>query len=474
MMPSSSSQDSYDLVVIGSGPGGYRAALKAAQLGLKVVVIDKREKPGGTCLHVGCIPSKSLLHSSLQYWKMKHHVGNHGILFEHVRLDLVTLMERKLKVIEDLTKGIESLFSKDRVQFIHGNAQISGPHHVVVTTPFHEKQSLRTRFILIATGSEEIRLNEVPIDEQNIFSSTGALNLKRVPRHLVVIGGGFIGLELGSLWARLGSAVTLVDLSRTLLPDTDQEVATLLQRELTEQGLVFRLGRKVTQVKKQQTNQVVHLNAAEENGRKTPELISCDAILVAVGRRPHTQGLGLASIGITVNEDGTIPTNSTWQTRSPNIYAIGDVIQGPKLAHKAELEGIAAIEHMVKQNTLVNYETIPHVLYTYPEVASVGSTEEILKEENIPYKAGRCTFSANGQAKATGERKGFVKVLSHQETDEILGVHMIGSAASSLISEAVLAMEFTASAEDVARTCHAHPTYSEVFREAASAAMNQK
>lgn len=460
-------QDSYDLVVIGAGPGGYTAALHAASLGMKVVVVDKEGRPGGTCLQRGCIPSKALLHSSWHYWKMKNHLDSHGIFFEHVRLDLSILMDRKEKVVEDLTKGIETLFASKRVQLIHGHAQIAGANHVVVNTLLREKISLRTRFILIATGSEEMHLPSVPLDEKRIVSSTGALSLKSVPKHLVIIGGGYIGLELGSVWSRLGAAVTVIDLSDRLIPSMDREITTALQRELTQQGLVFRLGRKVTQVVSHGKNKVVYVIPTESDSREAPDLINCDYVLVAVGRRPHTTHLGLSTIGITLNEDGTIPTNAHWQTPAPNVYAIGDVIRGPRLAHKAELEGIAAVERMAVQNSFVNYGTIPNVVYTHPEVASVGATEEALQKEEIAYNVGRSSFNANGRACATGETAGLVKVLAHEETDEVLGVHIMGVEASSLIAEAVLAMEFNASAEDIARSCHAHPTYSEVLKAAA-------
>lgn len=457
--------EQFDLVVIGAGPGGYVAAIKAAQLGLKVACIDKRSVAGGTCLNVGCIPSKALLTSSHKYWEAREHFGNHGITAD-VKIDIKKMQLRKENVVTELTKGIGFLFKKYGVTFINGTASIKSPNQVQV----QEGQLLETKNILIATGSISSSLPNIEIDEKQVVSSTGALEFDKAPKHLVVIGGGVIGLELGSVWARLGSAVTVVEYLDKIVPSMDSEVTTAFQKALANQGMVFRLGRKVVNIVKQPKELALHVIPAQADPTEVPEIITCDKVLVAVGRRPYTQGLGLENIGVQLDKRDFITVDSHFQTTVPNIYAIGDVIPGPMLAHKAEEEGVAVAEFLAGQAGHVNYTTIPSVIYTQPEVASVGITEEQAKDQGLNYRVGKFPFMANSRAKAVGDTAGFVKVIADAQTDKVLGVHIIGEHAGDMIAEAVLAMEYCASSEDIARTCHAHPTHAEALKEAAMAA----
>lgn len=460
-----------DLLVIGAGPGGYVAAIRAAQLGMKVLVVDKRRFPGGTCLNVGCIPSKALLHSSKKYWDAKNHFENHGIDVDRIRLNLKKMLGRKDNVVDELTRGIGFLFLKNGVGFLHGTAHIKAGQKVQVTTPSGEQTIWKARHILVATGSEPFVPKGLEIDEERIVTSTGALKLTQVPKHLVVMGAGYIGLELGSVWARLGARVTVVEYLDRPLPTLDQELASALCTSLANQGFAFRLGHKVAKVIKRDKEVVLHLHPSRMAWAKEPEIMTCDVVLVSMGRRPHTEGLGLMNVGIAVDDRGFIPVKRpSYETTCPGIYAIGDVTPGPMLAHRAEEEGIAVVKRIAGQAGHVNYETIPAVVYTSPEVATVGKTEGELRREGITYRAGKFPFAANSRARITGETGGFVKVLREEQTGRILGVHIIGEEAGTMIAEAALAMEMRASAEDLARTCHAHPTHPEVLKEAAMAA----
>ncbi len=457
-------QNKVDLIVIGAGPGGYVAAIRAAQLGMSVLCVDKRKTLGGTCLNVGCIPSKTLLYSSHKYEVTEHHLAEHGIKVGKVSLDLDQMMDRKNKVVDQLTKGIDFLFKKNKVSHLFGTARLLSPEEVSVKTEKGE-ESWHARHILIATGSESLSLPGVIIDEKKIVSSTGALNLIKVPKNLIVVGGGYIGLEMGSIWRRLGSQVTVVEFMDRLVPQMDQELASALHKSLTKQGITFKLSSKVKSVTEKKDKLLVDV----ESSSGKPETHDADVVLIATGRKPFTEGLGLKKMGIAVNEKGFIVVNERYETSISGIYAIGDVIPGPMLAHKAEEEGIAAVEAMAGLYSHVNYEAIPSVIYTSPEVASVGKTEEELKAAERAYKVGKFPFLANSRAKAIGETEGFVKILADSLSDQVLGVHIIGPDAGTLIAEAALAMEFSASSEDIARTCHAHPTLNEAVKEAALA-----
>ena len=454
--------DSFDLVVIGGGPGGYNCAIRAGQLGLSVACVEKRATLGGTCLNVGCIPSKALLHASELFAEASNGMAKFGIVADKVKLDLPQMMAHKDDTVHALTQGIEYLFKKNKVTHIFGTGRISGPNSVEVGSESGPR-TLSAKNIVIATGSEVMPLPGVDIDEERIVSSTGALALPKVPKHMVVVGGGVIGLELGSVWKRLGAEVTVVEFLDGILPGMDGEVRKTFQRILKKQGFQFKLSHKVTGVEKLKSDLKVTIEPAAGGDA---EVIKCDTVLVCIGRRPYTEGLGLETVGIEVDNRGFISTDH-WQTKVPGIYAIGDVTHGPMLAHKAEDEGGAVAEVIAGQAGHVNYDVIPGVVYTFPEVASVGKTEEELKEAGIPFKAGKFPFTANSRAKANGTTDGFVKILAHSETDRVLGVHMIGAGAGELIAEAGLAMEFGATAEDIARTCHAHPTQSEAVRQAA-------
>jgi len=460
------SDQSFDVVVIGAGPGGYVAAIRAAQLGLKTAVVEKWETLGGTCLNVGCIPSKALLVSSEKFEEARHGLAVHGVKVGSVELDLPTLMAHKAKVVKDNTAGIEFLFKKNKISWLKGLGTIIAPGTVQVTAKDGAKTTVAAKNIIIATGSEVTPLPGVTIDEKTIVSSTGALALEAVPQHMVVVGGGVIGLELGSVWSRLGAKVTVVEFLDRILPGMDGELTKNTQRILAKQGLTFKLSTKVTSAVKSELGVTLTLEPAAGGAAET---VSADVVLVAIGRRPYTAGLGLESVGIETDNRGRIKVDPHFQTKVPGIYAIGDVIEGPMLAHKAEDEGVVAAEIIAGQSGHINYDAIPGIIYTWPEVASVGKTEEQLKEAGVAYKAGKFPFSANGRARAMNCTDGFVKVLADAKTDRVLGVHILGPDAGHLIAEIGLAMEFGASAEDIARTCHAHPTLSEAVKEAALA-----
>jgi dihydrolipoamide dehydrogenase len=455
-------ETAYDLVVIGGGPGGYVAAIRAAQLGMKVACVEKRGKLGGTCLNVGCIPSKALLHSSELFEEAKHG-AKHGIV-GNIGLDLKAMLARKDEVVESLTKGIEGLFKKNKVDYIIGAGMIAAPGKVGVTTPDKKSLLLNATRILIATGSETTPLPGVTVDEQRVVSSTGALSLPEVPKKLAVIGAGVIGLELGSVWRRLGAEVTVIEFLDRITPGLDVEVSRQFQKILEKQGIAFRLSTRVTGVKASEKGAVI---TAEPVAGGKPEEISVDYVLVAIGRRPYVQGLGLREVGVAVDEKGRVKVNGHFETGVPGIYAIGDVIAGPMLAHKAEEDGIAAVEIMAGQKGHVNYSLVPGVIYTMPEVATIGKTEEQLKAEKADYKVGKFPFLANSRARTMGMADGFVKILADSKTDEVYGVHIIGAQAGTIIAEAAIAMEFRASSEDIARTCHSHPDLNEAVKEAA-------
>lgn len=456
--------EQFDLVVIGAGPGGYVAAIKAAQLGMKVACVDKRPVAGGTCLNVGCIPSKALLTSSHKYWEAREHFDNHGMTAD-IKIDVAKMQLRKENIVTELTKGIGFLFKKNGVTFISGAASIKSANQVHI----EGGEILGTRNILIATGSEPSTLPNVEIDEKDVVSSTGALAFEKAPKHLVVIGAGVIGLELGSVWSRLGTAVTVVEYMDGILPTMDSEIATAFQKDLVKQGITFRLGRKVINLVKKPKELVLHVIPSHSEATDMPEIITCDKVLVATGRRPYTTGLGLENLGIETDRWGFINVNQHYQTSVPNIFAIGDVIPGPMLAHKAEEEGIAVVERLAGQAGHVNYDAIPSIVYTYPEIASVGLTEDQAKEQGLDYRVGKFPFLANSRAKAVGDTAGFVKIIADAKTDRVLGAHIMSEQAGNMIAEVALAMEFCASSEDIARTCHAHPTHSEALKEAAMA-----
>ena len=458
-------EEKFDLIVIGGGPGGYVCAIRAAQLGLKTACVESRGTLGGTCLNVGCIPSKSLLNLSDNYKKAKKDFINQGIEISNVKLNIDKMMSNKNKSVQVLTKGIEFLFKKNKVTYIKGKGVIFSQQDVVVYNN-NEKKNYKAKNIVIATGSYPTSIPGIDIDEKDILSSTGALSLSSVPKSLTVIGGGYIGLEMGSVWSRLGAEVTVVEYLDHITPGMDREVSKEFQKILSKQGIKFKLNTKVTSVKKQSSQIKVECHDKISNEKYT---INTDKVLIAVGRRPYTEGLNLNKIGVKRDNQGRIEVNKKLQTSIKNIYAIGDVIQGPMLAHKAEEEGIAVAENLAGQAGHVNYDIIPGVIYTSPEVASVGKTEEQLKTQNVSYKIGKFPFLANSRAKVNNETEGFVKILADMNTDKVLGVHIIGPHCGDMIAEMALAMEFGASSEDIARTCHAHPTHTEAIKEAALA-----
>ena len=453
--------ETFDVIIIGAGPGGYVCALRAAQLGLKTACVEKRETLGGTCLNIGCIPSKALLMSSENFEEATHGFKDHGVMVESVRLDLARMQARKGEVVAANVKGVEFLFKKNKVTWLKGEGRIVAPGKVSVGGTEYEAKS-----IVIASGSESIPLPGVEVDEQVVVSSTGALELDRVPGHMVVIGGGYIGLELGSVWRRLGAEVTVVEFLDRLVPGMDTEIGKTFERVLGKQGIKFRLKTRVTGAEK--TGEAVTLTLEPAEGGAS-ETLAADVVLVAIGRRPYYQGLGLEEAGVALDDRKRVKIDAHYATNVPGIYAIGDVVTGPMLAHKAEEEGVAMAEILAGQAGHVNYAVIPGVVYTWPEVASIGATEEMLKAEGRAYNAGKFPFTANARARAMGATDGFVKILADKSTDEILGAHIIGPDAGTLIAEIATAMEFGASSEDVARTCHAHPSLNEAVKEAALA-----
>jgi len=453
--------ESFDVIVIGAGPGGYVCAIRAAQLGMKVACVEKRATLGGTCLNVGCIPSKALLQSSEHFHEATHKLAEHGVNVGAVSLDLARMQARKGEVVGANVKGIEFLFKKNKVTWLKGAGRVTAPGQVEVAGKTYD-----TKHIVIATGSESIPLPGVEVDETQIVTSTGGLELQKVPGHLVVIGGGYIGLELGSVWRRLGAEVTVVEFLDRLVPSMDNEVGQAFQKILGKQGMTFKLKTKVTGAAKGKDGVTLTLEPAAGGAA---EELKADVVLLAIGRRAYTESLGLAEAGVALDERGRVKTDGHFATNVPGIWAIGDVIAGPMLAHKAEEEGVALAEELAGQHGHVNYGAIPGVVYTWPEVASIGETEEQLKARAQAYKVGKFPFMANGRARAMGEMDGFVKILADKDTDRVLGAHIIGPDAGTLIAEIAIAMEFGASAEDVARTCHAHPSLNEAVKEAALA-----
>ena len=457
---------SYDLVVIGTGPGGYVCAVRAAQLGMKVAVVEKNPTLGGTCLNVGCMPSKALLHASEMFEEAAHSFAKMGVSVPAPKLDLPSMMNFKQQGIDGNVKGVEFLMKKNKIDVLNGTGKILGTGKVEVTVGDGKSQVVETRNIVIATGSDIARLKGVEIDEKRIVSSTGALSLDRVPGKLLIIGAGVIGLELGSVWHRLGAEVTVVEFLDRILPGMDGEVAKQFQRILEKQGFAFKLGAKVTGV---DTSGKTLLATVEPAAGGTAEKLETDVVLVCIGRVPYTDGLGLKESGVALDNRGRVQIDSHFSTSLKGVYAIGDVVAGPMLAHKAEDEGVACAEIIAGQAGHVNYDVIPGVVYTTPEVSAVGKTEEELKQAGIAYTVGKFPFTANGRSKVNQTTEGFVKVLADAKTDRVLGVHIVGREAGEMIHEAAVLMEFGGSAEDLARTCHAHPTRSEAIKEAALA-----
>ena len=452
----------FDLIVIGAGPGGYVAAIRGAQLGMKVACVEKEKTLGGTCLNIGCIPSKALLNSSEKFTEISKHAEEHGISTGKVDLDLSKLMQRKNKIVKQLTSGIGFLFKKNKITHIQGVASFVDKTTIKVSAADGEKNYSAKNFI-IATGSSSIAIDSIPVDEKQIVTSTGALALETVPKSLLVIGGGYIGLEMGSVWSRLGAKVTVVEALDRIVPTMDEEIAKEFMKSLKKQGLEFKLSHKVTATKVGKSGVDVSMESADK--KQITE--KYDVVLMSVGRKPNTDSLNLEAVGIKLNEKKSIEINSKFKTNVEGIFAIGDVAPGPMLAHKAEEEGVACVESINGQKPHINYDNIPAIVYTNPEVASVGKTESQLKDAKIDYKVGKFPFMANARALTTSSTEGFVKILADKKTDELLGAHIIGHDAGQLIAEIVTTMEFGGSAEDIARICHAHPTTSEAVKEAA-------
>ena len=454
--------EDFDLIVIGAGPGGYVAAIRAAQLGMKVACIEKEPSLGGTCLNIGCIPSKALLNSSEKFVEISNHAAEHGIKTSKIDLDLNVLMDRKTKIVKKLTTGIGFLFKKNKITHIPGMASFVDKNTISITNGKNEITASAKNFI-IATGSSSIEIPNIPVDEKQIVSSTGALSLSKIPKSLLVIGGGYIGLEMGSVWSRLGSKVTVVEALDRIVPTMDGEIAKEFMKMLTKQGLEFKLSHKVSSAKSGKSGVDVEMETSDK--KKIKE--NFEIVLMSVGRKPNTEGLGLEKIGIKLTDKKSIEIKDNFKTSVEGIYAIGDVAPGPMLAHKAEEEGVACVEFINGQKPHINYDAIPAIVYTNPEIASVGKTEEQLKQEKKDFKVGKFPFMANGRALTTSASEGFVKILVDKQTDEILGAHIIGHDAGQLIAEIVTTIEFGGSAEDIARVCHAHPTTSEAVKEAA-------
>ncbi len=454
--------DKFQAVVIGGGPGGYVCAIRLAQLGLKTACIESRGSLGGTCLNVGCIPSKSLLNLSEEFHNAQS-LSNKGIEIGEVKLNLSKMMKNKDKAVTILTKGVEFLLKKNKVTYFKGTGSFKSKNDIVIKDNNSKETIIQTENTIIATGSVPVSLPGIEIDEKVIVSSTGALKLEQVPKKMVVVGGGYIGLEMGSVWSRLGAEVHVVEFLDHITPGMDKEISSEFMKILKKQGINFHMKHKVEKIQKNNDNAIV--STLNENGTKKD--FECDVVLISVGRKPNTEGLNLQKIGVELDEKKRVKTDEHFKTNQNNIYAIGDVISGPMLAHKAEDEGIAVAENIAGQSGHVNYDTIPGVIYTSPEVASIGKTEEQLKEMKINYKIGKFSFMANSRAKAIDDTEGFVKILADEKTDKVLGAHLIGPHAGELIAEIGIAMEFGASSEDIARTCHAHPTFSEAVKEAA-------
>ena len=457
--------DEFDIIVIGGGPGGYVAAIRASQLGKKTACIESRGALGGTCLNIGCIPSKSLLHSSELFKKANSEFKSLGINTGNISIDISKMMQHKKKSVDTLTKGVEFLFKKNKVTYFKGHGSFLDTNSIEIKLNDGTKKSIKGKNIVVATGSSVLSLPNITIDEKVIVSSTGALSLPKIPKKLIVIGGGYIGLEMGSVWSRLGSQVEVIEYLDHITPGMDKEISDSFLKILKKQGLKFHLSTKVNSVKKNSNGAIVEATSKEGDIKK----FDADVVLMSVGRKPNTNGLNLKKVGIELDDKGRIITGKNFDTNIPNIFAIGDVISGPMLAHKAEEEGIAVAEYLAGKYGHVNYDVIPGVVYTSPEVAYVGKTEEELKLKKISYNVGKFPFLANSRAKINDEADGFVKILADKTTDKILGVHMIGPDVGNMIAEMALAMEFGASAEDVARTCHAHPTLTEAIKEAALA-----
>ena len=457
--------DEFDIIVIGGGPGGYVAAIRASQLGKKTACIESRGALGGTCLNIGCIPSKSLLHSSELFKKANSEFKSLGINTGNISIDISKMMQHKKKSVDTLTKGVEFLFKKNKVTYFKGHGSFLDTNSIEIKLNDGTKKSIKGKNIVVATGSSVLSLPNITIDEKVIVSSTGALSLPKIPKKLIVIGGGYIGLEMGSVWSRLGTQVEVIEYLDHITPGMDKEISDSFLKILKKQGLKFHLSTKVNSVKKNSNGAIVEATSKEGDIKK----FDADVVLMSVGRKPNTNGLNLKKVGIELDDKGRIKTGKNFDTNIPNIFAIGDVISGPMLAHKAEEEGIAIAEYLAGKYGHVNYDVIPGVVYTSPEVAYVGKTEEELKLKKISYNVGKFPFLANSRAKINDEADGFVKILADKTTDKILGVHMIGPDVGNMIAEMALAMEFGASAEDVARTCHAHPTLTEAIKEAALA-----
>jgi len=457
----------YDLVVLGGGPAGYIAAIRSAQLGMTVACVDQRESLGGTCLNIGCIPSKSLLNSTEKFWEAKDHFPSLGITAPEIQLDLTAMMKHKEKAVTTLTRGINHLFQNHKIDHIQGTGQLQGNQQVGVRTPKETTRTLHADHIVIATGSVPVSLDGVLIDENRICTSEGILGLSEVPKHLIIIGGGYIGLEMGSVWGRLGAKITCVEYMDRIIPTMDHELATQLQKILEDQGFNFRLRTKVTEAKVEQHTVTVTTESTDDHVQEREQIVGSH-VLVAVGRRPYTDQLGLHQAGIDVTDKGFVSVDTRFRTSMEGIYAIGDIAGEPLLAHKAQDEAVACVDAIGgKGNGYVNYDTIPSIIYTSPEVASVGKTEEELKKGGTAYRVGRFPFRANSRAWCVGKQQGFVKILSDEHSDLILGSHMIGPDVSTLIHEIVTTMEFGASAEELGHTSHGHPTYNEAVREAA-------
>lgn len=455
-------ENKFDVIIIGAGPGGYVCAIRLAQLGFKTACVESRKTLGGTCLNVGCIPSKALLESSHHYHNALHEFKNHGIELEGTKLNLKEMINRKDGVVNSITSGVDYLFNKNKITHLKGLGRIIDKNTVEVRTSSKKSENFSTKNIVIATGSEPIELPFATFDHDKIIDSTDALSLKSVPKHLIIIGAGVIGLELGSVWKRLGSKVSIVEALDHTLGDMDREISRNLTKELKKEGIEFYLSSKLEKVEKTKKEVIAHCSNNNESF-----ILKGDQLLVAVGRRPVTKGLGLEDLNIDQEKNGTIVVDEKFKTSVDSIYAIGDIIKGPMLAHKASEEGVALAEMLAGQKGHINYKAIPNIVYTWPEVASVGLSEEECKKEERPYNVGKFPFKANGRAKAIGNTSGLVKIISHKQTDELLGVHIVGPSASEIISEVVVAFEYKASAEDLARTIHGHPTLSEAIKEAA-------